>query len=60
MAEHYRSVAQFWTPDRNSYIGLGQLYVGDPEFKARYDAKDPGLAEYLRDATSAYAAQRLS
>jgi len=60
MAEHYRSVAQFWTPDRTSYAGLGQLYVDNPEFKARYDAKDPGLAEYLRDATAAYAAQRLS
>ncbi|HEU0100977.1 MAG TPA: TipAS antibiotic-recognition domain-containing protein [Mycobacteriales bacterium] len=60
MAEHYRSVAQFWTPDRTSYTGLGQLYVDDPEFKARYDAKAPGLAEYLRDATAAYAAQRLS
>lgn len=60
MAEHYRSVAQFWTPDRTSYTGLGQLYVDNPEFKARYDAKDPGLAEYLRDATAAYADQRLS
>lgn len=59
MAEHYRSVQQFWTPDRNSYTGLGQLYVDNPEFKARYDAKAPGLAEYLRDATTAYAAQRL-
>ena len=59
MAEHYRSVAQFWTPDRDSYAGLGQLYVDNPEFKARYDAKDPALAEYLRDATAAYADQRL-
>ena len=25
MAEHYRSVAQFWTPNRDSYTGLGQL-----------------------------------
>ncbi len=60
MAEHYRSVAQFWTPDRTSYTGLGQLYVDDPEFKARYDAKAPGLAEYLRDATAAYADQHLT
>jgi len=59
MDEHYRGVAQFWTPDRISYTNLGQLYVDDPEFKARYDAKAPGLAEYLRDATAAYATQRL-
>jgi len=60
MAEHYQGVAQFWTPDRESYPGLGRMYVDNPEFKARYDAKAPGLAEYLRDATAAYADQRLS
>lgn len=59
MAEHYRGVAQFWTPDRTSYTGLGQLYVDNADFKARYDAKVPGLAEYLRDATAAYATRNL-
>jgi len=59
MAEHYASVAQFWTPDRQSYTGLGQLYFDNPDFKARYDAKAPGLAQYLRAATAAYAEQRL-
>jgi DNA-binding transcriptional MerR regulator len=60
MAQHYQEVAQFWTPDRASYTGLGRTYVDNPEFKARYDATAPGLAEYLRDATAAYAKQRLS
>ena len=60
MGEHYAYVARFWTPDRQSYAGLGQLYVDDPDFRARFDAKAPGLAEYLRDATAAYAEQRLS
>jgi DNA-binding transcriptional MerR regulator len=60
VAKHYQSVAKFWMPDRHSYTGLGQLYVSDPEFKARYDAVEPGLASYLRDAMAAYAAQRLS
>jgi len=59
IAWHYASVARFWTPDRRSYAGLGQLYVDDPQFKARYDAWAPGLAEYLRDAVAAYAAERL-
>jgi hypothetical protein len=57
--EHYRSVSYFWTPNRESYTGLGKLYVDDPEFKARYDAQALGLAEYLRDAIAAYAADRL-
>jgi len=60
MAEHYRAVTRFWTPDRDSYPGLGRLYVDDPQFRERYDAKAPGLAEYLREATAAYAARHLS
>ncbi|PPK92317.1 DNA-binding transcriptional MerR regulator [Kineococcus xinjiangensis] len=57
---HHRAVAQHWTPDRASYTGLGQLYVDDPQFRARYDALDPALAEFYRDAIGAYAQQRLS
>lgn len=60
MAEHYQGVAQFWTPNRTSYTNLGQTYVDNLEFKVRYDTKAPGLAEYLRDATAAYATHRLS
>lgn len=60
MAEHHAMVSQFWTPDRESYTGLGQLYADAPEFRERYDAKDPRLAEFLRDAAAAYAAARLS
>lgn len=59
VGEHFASVTQFWTPNRASYTGLGQLYVDDPDLKARYDAKAAGLAEYLRDAVAAYAAERL-
>jgi DNA-binding transcriptional MerR regulator len=44
-----------WQPDATSYTGLGQLYVDHPDFRARYDAKDPRLAEFLRDAMAAYA-----
>lgn len=60
VTEHYREVAQFWTPDQTSYTNLGQRYVDDPDQKARYDTMAPGLAEYLRDAVAAYAARYLS
>ncbi len=60
MAEHYASVSQFWTPNRASYTGLGQLFVDDPQFKQPYDALCPGLAEYLRDAMAAFAVARLN
>jgi len=58
--EHHHMVTQHWTPNRDSYTGLGQLYVEDPQYRARYDAQADGLAEYLRDAIAAYASQRLT
>jgi hypothetical protein len=58
--EHYGMVSQHWTPNRDSDTGPGQLYVEDPQFRARYDARGDGLAEYLRDAIAAYASQRLT
>lgn len=58
--DHYAAVARIWTPNAAAYAGLGQLYVENPEFKARYDAVDPRLADFYRDAMAAYAAARLS
>lgn len=53
-------VSQHWTPNRDSYTGLGQLYVEDPQYRARYDAQADGVAQYLRDAIAASASQRLT
>jgi DNA-binding transcriptional MerR regulator len=60
IADHHRAVARHWSPDKVSYTGLGQLYLDDPQYRARYDAQDPALAQYYRDAITAYAQQRLS
>ena len=54
-AAHFRWVCQFWTPDAESFAGLGDLYVDNPEFKARYEGVRPGLAYDVRDAMAAYA-----
>jgi DNA-binding transcriptional MerR regulator len=59
MAEHFAAVSRYWRPDATTYPGLGRMYAEDPEFRARYDALDPRMAEWLRDATAAYAAARL-
>ncbi|NUT54241.1 MAG: MerR family transcriptional regulator [Saccharothrix sp.] len=56
---HYRWVCRSWTPDRESYTGLGRLYVDAPDFKVQFDAHAEGFAEYVRDAIAAYAAARL-
>ena len=58
-AGHHAWVSQFWTPDAEAFAGLGELYVDSPDFKARYDAVRPGLAEYVRDAMAVYAVTSL-
>ncbi len=59
-AGHHRWVCEFWTPGAEAFAGLGDLYVDSPEFKARYDAVRPGLAEYVRDAMAVYAVESLA
>ena len=59
-AGHYAWVCRFWTPDADAFAGLGDLYVDSPDFRDRYDAVRPGLAEYVRDAMTAYAVTSLA
>ena len=50
----------FWTPNRESYTGLGRMYVDNARFTATYDAFAAGLAPYLRDAIAVFAAANLA
>ena len=59
-AQHYVWVCQFWTPDADAFAGLGDLYVDSPDFRSRYDAVRPCLAQYVRDAMAAYAVTALA
>ncbi|NUT98216.1 MAG: MerR family transcriptional regulator [Saccharothrix sp.] len=56
---HHRWICLSWTPNRESYTGLGQLYVDAPDFKVQFDAHAEGFAEWVRDAIAAYAQARL-
>ncbi|NUS66509.1 MAG: MerR family transcriptional regulator [Saccharothrix sp.] len=56
---HHAWLSRSWTPNRESYTGLGELYADAPEFRAQLDEHAEGLAEYVRDAIAAYAATRL-
>jgi DNA-binding transcriptional MerR regulator len=56
---HYEGVSRFWTPDADSYRGLGRMYVDDERFTATYDRIAVGLAAYYRDAIAVYADTRL-
>ena len=61
MRRHHAWVARMWnrTPSRDAYIGLGQMYVDHPDFHARYEAVQPGLAEYLAGAMRSFAEREL-
>jgi DNA-binding transcriptional MerR regulator len=56
---HCRWLSGYWTPNRESYTGLGDLYADDPRFRANFDRTDPRLAEFMRAAMAAYAQARL-
>jgi DNA-binding transcriptional MerR regulator len=60
IGDHYRWVSNFWTPNRDSYPGLGHLYADSPDFRARFDDQDPRLAEFMRDAMATYAEKNLN
>lgn len=57
---HYRWICLSWTPDREAYQGLGDLYVDSDEFRVNFEVEDGGnMAEWLRDAMAHYAVTRL-
>ncbi|MGW6566507.1 MerR family transcriptional regulator [Streptomyces sp. NPDC054975] len=57
---HHQDVSRFWTPTAEAYKGLARTYVDDPRFRANFDRIAEGLAEYQREAMTAYADERLS
>jgi MerR family transcriptional regulator, thiopeptide resistance regulator len=50
VARHLAWIGNFWSPDAESYRGLGRLYVEHPEFRAYYEKAAPGLADFLSRA----------
>ncbi|AFQ42815.1 MerR family transcriptional regulator [Desulfosporosinus meridiei] len=44
---------------KEAHAGLAQMYVDDPRFTAYYDEKQPGAAEFLRDAIFIYTGQKV-
>ena len=56
-AEAHRQLISRWFYDcpPQMHRGLGDLYVADPRFTAHYDAHEPGLAQWVRDAVHANA-----
>jgi DNA-binding transcriptional MerR regulator len=52
---HRQWLCYYWESyTKEAHAGLAQMYVDDPRFTAYYDEKQPGLAEFLRDAVHIY------
>jgi DNA-binding transcriptional MerR regulator len=52
---HKQWLTFYWSEySKEAHAGLAQMYVDDERFKAYYDDKQPGSAEFLRDAVRIY------
>ncbi|MNR35357.1 HTH-type transcriptional activator TipA [compost metagenome] len=52
---HKQWLTYYWSHySKEAHAGLAQMYVDDERFKAHYDEKQPGTAEFLRDAILTY------
>ncbi|MEO8402795.1 MAG: TipAS antibiotic-recognition domain-containing protein [Gammaproteobacteria bacterium] len=49
----------FWTPTKESYIGLSQFYCSHPDFVKFYDEIHPKLLNFLVDAMKVFAEKQL-
>ncbi|CAK4869421.1 unnamed protein product [Aphanomyces euteiches] len=56
---HRQWLSFYWdTYSKEAHAGLAQMYVDDERFTAFYDAKQPGSAEFLRDAVWIYTGKK--
>ena len=60
IARHYEIVSWVWTPTAETYVALGQGYVGDEGFRKNIGQGDDELVTYLAEAMKIYAAENLS
>ena len=60
MPSHRQWLESYWTPARDSYIGLGRLYAEHADFRRQFDAVSPGLADFCASAMKTYAECELS
>jgi len=52
---HRQWLGIYWDSySKEAHAGIAQMYVDDERFKAYYDKKQPGTAEFLRDAILIY------
>lgn len=57
--KHYQLTCVFWSPTKESYVGLSQLYASHPDFIKFYDDMHPQLLPFLMEAMKIFAKQNL-
>lgn len=57
---HHSWVKNLWTPNHDTYIGLGQMYLEHEDFRAFYTNYHPDLVVYLVEAMNIFAENTLS
>ena len=58
MNRHYHWLTLTWTPNKESYLGLTELYQ-TPEFRKCFDTRHPQLLSYIIEAMKIYAKNKL-
>lgn len=56
----YEWLTMFWTPNREAFRGLADMYVDDERFRRNIGGGDDEFVEFLRDAMKVYADAELS
>ncbi|HLU81799.1 MAG TPA: TipAS antibiotic-recognition domain-containing protein [Trueperaceae bacterium] len=60
VAFHYKVVSLAWTPNREAYKGLGDMYLADERFRHNIGGGDDDLVKFLADAMHVYADANLA
>jgi len=55
VARHHAWIEHFYPCSAEVYRGLGRLYVEHPEFRAFYEKRRAGLADFMAAAMNVYA-----
>lgn len=58
VAEWRANMENFWVPNLDQLVGLGELYNQDERFRANYDNLKPGLAAFYLAAIREYVRQQ--
>lgn len=58
--QHFDWVNNFWTPNKETYKGLAQMYLDHPDYRIFYNRYHPDLVEFLVKAMNIFADKKLS